>query len=86
MAKFSDTWDIRTDSPESYILEQMNCPINSGEICRDFRILGAQHLSHGKWRLFMALDDGRGLHSERELGAVQGTKEDVIDEMQQYKD
>jgi len=86
MAEFSDTWDIRTDSSDAYILKQINVPVNSGEICRDFRILGAQQVSPGNWRLFRALDDGRGLHSERELGAVQGTKEDVIDELQQHKD
>ncbi|MDO8724645.1 MAG: hypothetical protein Q7J35_01085 [Candidatus Methanoperedens sp.] len=86
MAKFSDEWKVREDLPGSHLLEQNNCPVDSGEICRDFRILGARQISPGKWRLFRALDDGRGFHSERDLGVVEGTKEDAVNELQEYRD
>jgi hypothetical protein len=84
--KFSDSWDVRTDTPDTHILEQMNIPMGSGEICRDFRILGAKEINPGKWRLFRALDDGRGLHSERELGTIDGAKEDAIEGLQEHLD
>lgn len=56
MVKFSDEWKGRENLPGSYLLEQNNCPVDSGEICRDFRILGARQISQGKWKLFRALN------------------------------
>lgn len=63
MVKFSDEWKVRENLPGLYLPEQNNCTVDSGEICRNFRILGAQQISQGKWKLFRALDDDGGFHS-----------------------
>jgi hypothetical protein len=75
------------------MLEQKNCPKNTGEICRDFRILAAEkinnHTVKGRyveaWQIYRALNDGRGLHSQQNLETVLGNKADAISIMQNYK-